>query len=207
MIIRLHPETPQARVIDKIAGELTKGKIYILPTDTVYALVCSLDNPRAINQLYRLKKLPESHHLTLLCKDLAMVSHYAHSLPNSTFRLIKSLTPGPVTFILRANRLVDRRGSGKKRTVGIRIVDHPIHQALMEKLDTPLASTSITIEEELATDPEELELRFGHQIEAVIDGGIRYHEFSTILDCTEDEIKVIRQGCGDISHLGLSQAD
>ena len=203
MILRVHPVTPQKRMVDEIVEGLKKDGVYILPTDTVYAFVCLLDAPRAINELYRLKGIPTSQHLSLLCKDLTMASNYAHGFPNHVFRFMKAVTPGPYTFILKANRQMDRRGSGKKKTVGLRIVDHPLHRALMERLDVPLVSTSITIEGEYATDPEDLDLKFGKQIKAVVDGGVRYHDFSTILDCSGDEFILKRQGIGSVEEINV----
>lgn len=204
MILRVHPENPQPRIINQILENLGNGEIYILPTDTVYAFVCLSDSPKAINRLYQLKNLTTAHHLSLLCRDVAMASQYTQKISNSVFRFIKASTPGPYTFILPANRMVDKRGTGKKKTVGIRIVDHTLHRALMEKLDIPLASTSITNEEEYFTDPEALELRFGKSVQAVVDGGIRPNEYSTILDCSGDKIVLVRQGIGDVSGLDLS---
>ena len=205
MLLKVHPETPQIRTVERIVEGLKDGEVFILPTDTVYAFVCLLEFPRAINELYRLKNIPTSQHLSLLCKDVAMASFYARGIPNHVFRFMKAVTPGPFTFILNANREMDRRGSGKKKTVGIRIVDHPLHKALMERLDVPLVSTSITSEGEFATDPEDLEARFGKQIHAVVDGGVRYHNYSTILDCSSGDLALLRQGIGDVSSLDLQE--
>lgn len=203
MIWYVHPETPEKRYLKMIREELDRGGILILPTDTVYAFVCSLDHPRSINELYRLKNLPDKQPLSLLCRDVAMASEYARSIPNQVFRFMKAHTPGPYTFILPANRKMDRRGQSKKKTVGIRIVDHPLHRALMEELDMPLVSTSLTIEDEYYTDPQDLERLYGSRVVAVVDGGMRYHEYSTVLDCSESPVTLIREGIGDIDDLDL----
>lgn len=203
MIWYVHPETPQKRRVEQILKGLAEGKVCIVPTDTVYAFVCRLDAPRAINQIYKLKDLPDSRPLSLLCRDLTMASYYARGIPNAIFRFMKAHTPGPYTFILNANGHVDRRGTGKKREVGVRLVKHSLHSALMEQLDVPLVSSSITTQDEYTTDPEDLENLYGRQLFAVVDGGVRYHEYSTILDCTGDMVRVVRQGCGLLEGYGL----
>ncbi len=203
MIWRVHLETPQKKIILDAREALNQGEVLIMPTDTVYAFVCSLEAPRAINELYRLKNIPTTQHLSLLCRDVAMASKYSRSIPNHIFRFMKSVMPGPYTFILPANREMDRRGTGKKKTVGIRVVDHPLHTAIMEQLDIPLVSTSITIEGEYATDPEDLDAQYGHQVHAVLDGGIRYHDYSTILDCTTGDFVLKRRGIGDVDSIDV----
>ncbi|MCR9143149.1 MAG: L-threonylcarbamoyladenylate synthase [bacterium] len=201
MLISIHPTTPEPRIVQQICDGLSRGGLYILPTDTAYAFVAALDSPRAINEIYRLKNLPEKRALSILCKDVAMASHYAVNIPNPIFRFMKTETPGPYTFILKANRNVDRRGLGRKKEVGVRIVNHPLHRALMERLDTPLISSSLTTDDEYVTDPEELAELYGKAVEAVIDGGVRPKEVSTIIDCTEDPPRLTRQGEGDVSGL------
>lgn len=201
MLLRVHPTTPEPRLVQQIETGLSRGGLYILPTDTAYALVASLDSPRAINEIYRLKSLPEKRALSLLVRDVAMASHYAMNIPNHVFRFMKAHTPGPYTFILRANRHVDRRGIGKKKEVGVRLVNHPLHLALMERLDIPLISSSLTTDDEYVTDPEDLEQIYGNAVEAVIDGGVRPKEVSTIIDCTEDPPHLVRQGEGDVTDL------
>lgn len=197
----MHPSTPQKQVVARIADGLKRGEIFIAPTDTVYAFICLLDAPKAISALYEIKRIPEKQHLSLLCRDVAMASHYAHGITNNVFRFMKSHTPGPYTFILNAGRDMDRRGTGKKKEVGVRIVDHPLHFALMELLDLPLISTSIIQEDEYNTDPEYLDRQFGKKICAVIDDGIRKNEYSSVLDCTDGTLKVVRKGKGDVSSL------
>ena len=210
MIWRIHQINPQKRITDQIIEGLKNGDIFILPTDTVYAFVCSLDAPRSINELYRLKQMPTTHRLSLLCRDVGMASHYAQNMPNFVFRAIKQLTPGPYAFILKANRNMDRRGKGKKDEVGVRVVDHPLHKILMEQLDVPLVSTSINppeaSQEEFTTDPEDLDQRYGSRVRAVIDGGICYNAYSTVLDCTSGAFKLLRQGKGEIDKLELTDA-
>lgn len=201
MIIRCHPVNPEKRVVKQIVDGLSDGKIYIVPTDTVYAFICSMDFPASISELYKLKSIPDKQPLSLLVSDVAMASKYARSIPTYAFRFMKSHTPGPYTFILKANREMNRKGTGKRQEVGIRIVNHPLHIALMEELNSPLIATSITDDDEFMTDPENLDSQYGHKIEAIIDGGIRNHEFSSVLDCTEEVCQVIRQGIGNLDDL------
>lgn len=205
MIIRCHPVTPEKRVVQQIAAGLSHGKIFIVPTDTVYAFICSMDFPASITQLYKLKNIPDKQPLSLLVSDVAMASKYARSIPTYAFRFMKSHTPGPYTFILKANREMNRKGTGKRQEVGIRIVNHPLHQALMEELNSPLIATSITEEDEYMTDPENLDAIYGHRIEAVVDGGIRNHEYSTVLDCTEENCEIIREGIGSLDDLIIKE--
>ena len=137
-----------------------------------------------------------------------MASHYALNIANPVFRFMKAHTPGPYTFILRANRHVDRRGVGKKKEVGVRIVNHPLHLQLMERLDIPLISSSLTTDDEYVTDPEDLDQLYGNAVEAVIDGGVFARQVSTIIDCTDDPPRLVRQGEGDVTELeGLLEMD
>ena len=208
MLLRIHPDNPEKRFVSQLVQELKQGAIYILPTDTVYALVASLGAHRAINEIYRLKNLPETRPLALLCRDVAMASQYAQTIPNSVFRFMKAHTPGPYTFILRANRQVDRRGVGKKKEVGVRFVGHALHQALMEQLDIPLISTSLTTEDEYFTDPDDLLQQYGHRVAGVVDGGVRPHVYSTILDCQSDPPLLVRAGEGaveDLEHVAATE--
>lgn len=199
MIWKLHQTTPQKQIIDKIINALKEGEVLAVPTDTVYAFVCLHNSPASIKELYKIKKMDTTHHLSLLCRDIAMASKFSQSIPNHVFRFMKSVTPGPYTFILNAGQRMDRRGTGKKKTVGIRIVDHALHRELMKQLDLPLVSTSITMGDNYCTSSEDLNSIYGHSIYAVLDGGIRKHEFSTILDCTSGSIVLKRRGIGEIN--------
>ncbi|MBE7438720.1 MAG: threonylcarbamoyl-AMP synthase [Spirochaetales bacterium] len=205
-LIVLHPTHPEKRLVQRILSGLHEGLIYIVPTDTVYAFIALFDQPRAINEIYRIKKMSDKQPLSLLCRDVAMASVYARNIPNQVFRFMKAHTPGPYTFIFAANRLVDRRSTGSRKTMGIRIVDHVLHRILMEELELPLMSSSITVPEEFHTDPQRLETLYGHHASmgGVVDGGIRTHEFSTVIDCSEGDIRLVRQGRGDASSIAES---
>ncbi len=203
LLLKLHEQTPQKRILGIVEEGLTRGDILIIPTDTVYALVCSADHPRAINDLYKIKGISESQHLSLLCRDVAMASNYAYGISDQVFRFMKNVTPGPYTFIFKANRNMDRRGTGKRKQVGIRIVDHPLHRLLMEQLDTPLVSTSLTTDDEFHTDPEDLERLYGRHVAAVVDAGVLPLTYSTVLDCSEGDFRLIRRGKGDIESIDI----
>ncbi len=201
MIIQIHPENPQKRTIEQISRLLEKGEVFIIPTDTVYALVCRSDLPKAISEIYRIKKMDEDHPLSLLCSDVAMASRFTLSIADPVFRFMKAVTPGPYTFIFKANRNMDKRGTGKKKEVGIRIAGSPVVQDLIVAAGVPLAATSVTSDDEYYTDPEDLERIYGRQVSAVLDGGIRTHEYSTVLDCTEENIRLVRQGIGSVEKI------
>jgi tRNA threonylcarbamoyl adenosine modification protein (Sua5/YciO/YrdC/YwlC family) len=197
---------PEKRVLGWIVEALRDDGVIILPTDTVYAFACSLDSPRAIEKMYKLKDLPESKPLSLLCKDVAMASNFAQGISNSVFRFMKLATPGPFTFLFKANRNMDRRATGKRKEVGIRIVDHAVVQAIIEELGGPLMSTSVP-EEEYFIDPEHLDAVWGKRVHAIVDGGVKENTGSSILDCADGEIRLVRKGAGAeiLAQLGLEE--
>jgi tRNA threonylcarbamoyl adenosine modification protein (Sua5/YciO/YrdC/YwlC family) len=206
LIWHVHPQNPEKRILGWIVEALVDGEILILPTDTVYAFACASDSPRAIEQVYALKNLPENKPLSLLCTDLAMASKYAQGISNSVFRFMKAATPGPFTFVFRANRNMDRRATGKRKEVGIRIVDHVLIQSIVEQLGVPLLSTSVPSTEHFI-DPEALDEEYGKRIHAVVDGGVSENLGSTILDCKDGEIEVVRKSAGAeiLARLGLEE--
>ncbi|MDW7976603.1 MAG: L-threonylcarbamoyladenylate synthase [Leptospiraceae bacterium] len=209
MLIKIHPVNPEKRIVKRIVDDLKKGKIYILPTDTVYALVCLIDQPKAISSLYKIKNLDEKHHLSLLCRDISMVGLYVKHIPDRAFKLIKNYTPGPYTFIFPASKEMDRRGVGKRKEVGVRIVNHPLHRLLFEygEIDKPLVSTSVRTEDDYITYPEHLDKLYGHLVEAVIDDGPKKNLYSTIIDCTKEDIEILREGKGPVIELGYQPAE
>lgn len=202
MLIKIHPINPEKRIVKQIAENLKKGKIYILPTDTVYAFVCGFDQPKSIQQLYKIKNMDEKQYLSLICKDVSMAGIYARFIPDQVFKFIKTHTPGPYTFILPASKEMDRRGMGKRKEVGIRFVNHPLYFMLFDigEIDKPLISTSVREVEEFVTHPETLDKHYGHLVEAVIDDGPKKNLYSTIIDCM-GEMKIIRKGKGEVPEL------
>ena len=175
----------------------------VYPTDSGYALGCHIGDKSAMERIRRIRKLDMKHNFTLVCKDLSEVSSYA-KIDNTSYRLLKRLTPGPYTFILMATREVPRRlQNPKRRTIGLRVPDNVIAQAILAQLGEPLmSSTLIFPNEELpATDPEDIRQRLEHDVELVIDGGYCGIEPTTVVDLVSEQPVVIREGLGDVANL------
>ena len=201
----VHPQNPQARLLKQAGQMLADGGLVAVPTDSSYAVVARLDDKPAADALRRLRGLDERHHLTLLCRDLAEIGHFA-KVDNRQYRFLKMATPGPWTFILEATREVPRRVSHPSRkTIGIRVPDHNITLALIEAAGTPLMSTTLIPEgeEDSMNDGQAIYDRYGHQLAAVIDGGACALAPTTVLDLTGPSPEVIRRGQGDLAALGL----
>ncbi|MCM1168432.1 MAG: L-threonylcarbamoyladenylate synthase [Bacteroides sp.] len=205
MILKAYNREIHSKQIDHIVQCLRHGGIIIYPTDTIYGMGVGLSNIRSLNRLAQIKyRRKEDLNYTLLCHDLSHLSHYSLPISNSMFRLMKSLTPGPFTFILNANNEVPRLFQGKKKTIGIRIPDNKVVRQIVEALGEPLLNTSLDAEDdqtEYLTDPEYIHERFGKQVDLVIDGGIGQVQYSTVLDCTQNNIEIIRQGIGQVPDL------
>jgi tRNA threonylcarbamoyl adenosine modification protein (Sua5/YciO/YrdC/YwlC family) len=201
---QIHPDNPQARLIKQAAQIIHAGGIVALPTDSCYALVCHLDDKGAVEKLRRIRGIDEKHHLTLLCRDLSEIALYAR-VDNRQFRLLKAATPGPYTVILEATREVPRRLSHPSRkTIGLRVPENAIAQALLEELGQPLIGTTlITPDDELLNDPEEIRERMAKLLDLVIDGGACAMEPSTVIDLSVAEPVLVRQGRGDPAMFGL----
>jgi len=201
----VHPENPQIRLLKQAAQILHAGGVVAVPTDSSYALVCRLDDKSAAERLRRIRQVDDKHHLTLLCRDLSELALYAR-VDNRQFRLIKQGTPGPFTFILEATKEVPRRLSHpSRRTIGLRVPEHKVLQALLEVLEQPLLATTLIPpgETEALNDPEEIREQFEKQLQAVIDAGACPMQPTTIIDLTDDDPVVVRQGRGDPALLGL----
>jgi tRNA threonylcarbamoyl adenosine modification protein (Sua5/YciO/YrdC/YwlC family) len=201
---QIHPDNPQARLIKQAAQIIHAGGIVALPTDSCYALVCHLDDKGAVEKLRRIRGIDDKHHLTLLCRDLSEIALYAR-VDNRQFRLLKAATPGPYTLILEATREVPRRLSHPSRkTIGLRVPENAIAQALLAELGQPLIGTTlITPDDELLNDPEEIRERLAKLVELIIDGGACAMEPTTVIDLTSDEPLLVRQGRGDPAMFGL----
>jgi tRNA threonylcarbamoyl adenosine modification protein (Sua5/YciO/YrdC/YwlC family) len=203
----LHPENPQPRLLKQAAQMLHGGGVCAVPTDSSYALVCHLDDKAAAEKLRRIRQVDEKHHLTLLCRDLSELASYAR-VDNQQYRLLKLATPGPFTFILEATKEVPRRLSHpSRRTIGLRVPEHRVTQALLEQLGgQPLLATTLILpgEDEPLNDPEEIRVRLQKQVDAVLDAGACPMEPTTVIDLTGDEPTLVRQGRGDASALGLN---
>jgi tRNA threonylcarbamoyl adenosine modification protein (Sua5/YciO/YrdC/YwlC family) len=201
----VHPTHPQLRLLRQAAQLIEHGGVAAIPTDSCYALVCRLDDKAAADRLRRIRGVDERHHLTLLCRDLSEIANYA-KVDNVQYRLIRNVTPGPYTFILEATREVPRRLSHPSRkTIGIRVPDHPVAQGLLEVLGQPLISTTLLLpgDELPRTDGAEIRERLEHDVDLVLDSGDAGIEPTTIVDLTGREAVIVRRGRGPIEALGL----
>ena len=202
----VHPDNPQPRLLKQAAQILHAGGIAAVPTDSSYALVCHLDDKAAAAELRRLRQVDDRHHLTLLCRDLSELATYAR-VDNQQYRLLKIGTPGPYTFILEATKEVPRRLSHpSRRTIGLRVPDHRVLQALLEVLGQPLLGTTLIAPAETLpiNDPHAIRERFQKQLQAVIDAGACPMQPTTVIDLSSGTPVLVRAGRGDLSRLGLS---
>ena len=206
-LFEVHPDNPQPRLMKQAAQILHDGGIAAIPTDSSYALVCHLDDKAAVERLRRIRGVDDKHHLTLLCRDLSEIASYAR-VDNRQFRLLKLGTPGPFTFILEATKEVPRRVSHpSRRTIGLRVPDHRVTQALLEQLGQPLLATTLIApgDTEPLNDPEDIRDRLQKQVQAVVDAGACPRQPTTIVDLTADDaLLMVRRGRGDPALLGLS---
>jgi tRNA threonylcarbamoyl adenosine modification protein (Sua5/YciO/YrdC/YwlC family) len=204
----VHPDNPQPRLLKQAAQILHGGGIAAIPTDSSYALVCHLDDKAAAESLRRIRGVDDKHHLTLLCRDLGELASYAR-VDNRQYRLLKLGTPGPYTFILQATKEVPRRVSHpSRRTIGLRVPDHAVTQALLAEFGQPLLATTLIApgETEPLNDPHEIRARFERQLQAVVDAGACPRQPTTVVDLSDDTPQLVRRGRGDPAALGLSLA-
>lgn len=199
MLLHIHPENPQARLLEQVATTIKNGGVIIYPTDTIYGLGCDINHPRAIEKICRIKQVdPKKAQLSFICRDLSALSHYTKSINTPLYRMLKNHLPGPYTFILPASKLVPKILKSKKETIGLRVPDNRICQQILELLENPIVSASLPGEMvEEYTDPEMIYEKFGEQVDLVIDGGPGGMVPSTIIDCTSGEWNVLRQGAGE----------
>lgn len=204
--LEIHPQNPQARLLKVVVKILNAGGIVAVPTDSSYAFVCHLDDKSAAEKLRQLRSLHHKHPLTLLCRDLSDLAHYA-LVDNRQYRLLKLGTPGPYTFVLEATKEVPRRlSSPSRRTIGLRVPDHPVTQGLLEHFGQPLLGTSLIPAEasEPLNDAHEIRARYEHQIAAILNAGPTPMQATTVIDLSSDPPHLLRQGAGTLSRLGLS---
>ena len=201
----VHPENPQARLLKQAAQILLTGGVAAVPTDSSYALVCRLDDKTAAERLRRIRQVDDKHHLTLLCRDLSELSNYA-KVDNRQYRLMKLGTPGPFTFILEATKEVPRRLSHpSRRTIGLRVPEHKVLQALLDEVGQPLLATTFIPPGEIdaLNDADEIRTRFEKQLQAIVNAGACPLQPTTVIDLTDEEPVLVRQGRGDPAKLGL----
>lgn len=200
MLLKIYPENPNPKHVRMVVECLLDGGIIIYPTDTIYGLGCDIFKAKAIERIANLKGIKaEKANFSFICNDLSQLADYTKPIPNSVFKLMKSNLPGPFTFILNASNNVPKLIQSKKKTVGIRIPDNTIPIEIVRELGNPIMSTSIHDDDkiiEYTTDPELIYERYNKLVDIVIDGGYGDNEPSTIVDCTEDEPVIVREGKG-----------
>lgn len=197
----IHPVTPQPRLIKRAADILRSGGVIVYPTDSCYALGCRIGDRNAVERIARIRQTDKEHNFTLVCRDLSEISHYAR-VDNATFRLLKAHTPGPYTFILRATGEVPKRlQNPKRRTIGIRVPEHPVAQALLAELGEPVMSSTLILPgaDMPMTEPDEIRDALEHHVDLVIDGGHCGIEPTTVVVIEEGRVHIARQGRGDAS--------
>ena len=196
--LRIHPTHPQLRLVDRAADVVRTGGVVVFPTDSTYAIGCHLGDKQAVERIRAVRRLPVDHHFTLMCRDLSALATYAR-VDNTSYRIVRRYLPGPFTFVLPATREVPRRLVHKhRRTIGLRVPDHPIAQALLDALGEPMMSTTLLLpgEELPVADVEDRCSELLRIANAVIDGGVCGAGQTTVVDLTSGELRVVRQGTG-----------
>jgi tRNA threonylcarbamoyl adenosine modification protein (Sua5/YciO/YrdC/YwlC family) len=197
----VHPENPQGRLMKQAVAIINSGGVIVYPTDSGYALGCHLGDKKALERICNIRDIDKNHNFTLLCRDLSQLSEYTR-VENTAYRLLKNNTPGAYTFILKGGKEVPKRLlNPKKKTIGIRIPDNNIAQALLAELGEPIMSTSLIMPGEITTehDPEHIRDLLEHQVDLIIHGGYLGEHPTTVIDFSNDDIEVIRIGEGDPS--------
>ena len=201
--LQIHPVDPQPRLVGQVVDALRGGGVIAYPTDSGYALGCSLDNKTGLDRIRAIRQLGDTHHFTLMCRDFAQLGQFV-IVDNRAFRLVKSATPGPYTFILRGTKEVPRRMlHPRKHTVGARIPDHRISQAILAELGEPLVSSTLILpgEELPMTTGWEVAEHLGHLLDAVVDADVDDAAPTTVVDLTSGTPEVLREGAGDLSRF------
>jgi tRNA threonylcarbamoyl adenosine modification protein (Sua5/YciO/YrdC/YwlC family) len=203
--IRLYEQNPDPKRVRQIVDVLRNGGVIIYPTDTVYGMGCDITNQRAVERICKIKGInPKKHNFSFVCADLSNIAQYTRVITKPVFKMMKKGLPGPFTFILEASSVVPKILHSNKKTVGIRVPDHTISRAIVEELGQPILSTSIYDEDEVieySTDPELIFEKYQNLVDIVIDGGYGQNVASTILDCTGEEVEIIRQGLGQLEDI------
>ncbi len=201
MLLSINPENPQKRHITRVAECLRQGGVIVYPTDTIYGIGCDIFNRKGIKKIFQIKQRDSRKPFSFICSDLAEISNYAQ-VSNFAFKIMKRHLPGPYTFVLEASKVVPDSLSTKQKTVGVRIPENAICQAIVKELGHPLVTTSANLSgEETLQDPALIDERMGRMVELVIDGGISLGEGSTVISLLDDQIEVLREGSGDISWI------
>ncbi len=201
--VKIHSENPQSRLLERAAEIIRRGGLLVYPTDACYALGCQVGDKATMERISRIRHTGRDHHHTLVCRDISELAIYA-TVDNWAYRLVRSLTPGPYTFILHATGEVPRRlQNPRRRTIGLRVPDHAIAQGVLEALGQPIMSSTLSLSEDPMplSDPEEIRVRLEHQVDAIIDGGPCGTVPTTVLELSEGHVTILRQGKGPTSGL------
>ena len=202
MIIKLYPENPNPKQIEKVVEILQNGGIIIYPTDSVYGMGCDIHNHKTVEKIAKIRGIkPDKARFSIICHDLSQISAYSKPINNSVFKLMKKNLPGPFTFILNANSKVPSLFLNNKKTIGIRIPNNNIILEIVREFGSPILTTSVHDEDELVeytTDPELIHENYSELVDLVIDGGYGQNIASTVVDCTESEPIIVRQGIGEL---------
>lgn len=204
-VVNIHPDTPQSRLLVQAAEFIRKGAVIALPTDSCYALCCHLGDRDALDRIRQIRQIDDRHHLTLMVRDLSEIAHFAR-VDNSQYRLLKAATPGSYTFILEGTKELPRRlMHPKRKTIGLRVPDHPVALALLEELNEPLLTTTLLLPGDDAplTEGWEIQDRLEDQIELILDAGHCGTEPTTIIDMTGAAPELVRAGRGPLAPFGL----
>ena len=202
-LIEIHPTDPQPRLVESVVQAIQDGGLIAYPTDSSYAFGCHIGDKRAMDRIRRIRRTDQKHNFTLVCSDLSEISLYAR-VDNWAYRLLKSMTPGPYTFVLQATREVPKRlQNPKRRTIGLRVPDHALVHAMLESLGEPIMSSTLTLpgDDMPLTDPAEIEERIGHEVDVIVAAGPTGIEPTTVLDLSHGSVEILRQGRGDVSAL------
>ena len=205
MLLRIHPDNPQKKNIQQVVECIKDNGVIIYPTDTVYALGCDIFKQKAVEKIARIKEINiKKYNFSFICSDLSHLSDFTKPIDRRTYKLMKKALPGAFTFILNSNNTIPKLFKNNRKTVGIRVPNHHIPRNIVELLGNPILTTSIHDDDsivEYSTDPELIYEKYKNQVDIVIDGGYGNIVPSTILDCSKDEIDIIRQGLGNLNGL------
>ena len=203
-MIKLFNDNPNIKQIEKIVSVLQKGGVIVYPTDTVYGIGCDITNTKAIDKIAKIKGVnPSKKNFAFICYDLSHLSNYAKLIDSNIYKLMKRNLPGPFTFVLNASNNVPKVFKSKKKTVGIRIPDNNIIREIVRILGNPILTTSLHDEDDLieyTTDPEIINETYKDIVDIIVDGGYGNNEASTVVDCTDNKIEILRQGLGELSY-------
>jgi len=201
MLLSINPDNPQLRLIRRVADLLKQGGVIAYPTDTIYGIGCDIFNRKGVKKIYQIKQRDPRKPFSFICADLSEVANYAQ-VSNFAFKIMKRYLPGPYTFVLEASRVVPELLTTRQKTVGIRIPQNQIALGIVQELGHPLVTTSAnTSGAEVHQDPAEIDLALGKMLDLVVDGGLLSGEPSTVISLVNDEIEILRQGCGDTSWI------